>query len=343
MIHKVQIEEYIARKAEMPTIDVRTPKEYEYAHIPGATNIPIFSDEERVVIGTTYKQVSKEEAVLKGFEFVGPNWRKFIEKGLEVAPRKQVFIHCWRGGMRSGAMAWAFDFYGFDVFLIDGGYKSYRKWVLNQFEKEYPFVILGGLTGSHKTEILQQMRKEGEQIIDLEALANHQGSAFGSKGYKIQPQQEAFENQLAHVLDSMDTNRRIWLEDESNMIGKSQIPNSIFKQLRQSELIELQIPSEKRLAFLAEEYGSLNPQFLIDSTEKIKKKIGFDRAKQAIEHIQKNEIKEFIQIVLYYYDKAYKCGIDDRKSNKIHVIESEFIDANTTGKEIIDYLQKELI
>ena len=214
MNFQISIEEFLKTTASIPLADVRTPAEFEQGHIPGAHNIPIFSNEERVQVGTTYKQIGREQAILLGFDITGPKWSSFIQQALSIAPDKKIAIHCWRGGMRSGAMAWALNLYGFDVYLLEGGYKSYRRWALAQFEQAFNLIILGGLTGSGKTQILHAIKDAGEQMIDLEDLAQHQGSSYGSMGKLVQPSQEQFENDLAFQLSLMDNSKLIWLEDE---------------------------------------------------------------------------------------------------------------------------------
>jgi len=221
-ITKLNIEEFLLLAKEHPVLDVRSPGEFTHAHIPGAHSLPLFSDEERKIVGTAYKQECKEKAIKLGLEFFGVKMVKMVEEVEELikvrgtkyevrtkkdfVPRTSyiVLVHCWRGGMRSAGVAWLLDLYGFKVYTLVGGYKVYRKWVLQQFEKEYPINILGGYTGSGKTEILHTLIKKQECIIDLEGLAHHKGSAFGSLGQPAQPSQEMFENVLAEELKLTD-------------------------------------------------------------------------------------------------------------------------------------------
>src|SRR5579863_3083778 len=196
MIKNIAIESFVQLDNSIPVVDVRTPAEFVQGHIVGAYNIPLFSDDERVQVGTTYKLLGREQAILLGFDLTGAKWSGFIKQALEIAPDKKIALHCWRGGMRSGAMAWALNLYGFDVYLLEGGYKKYRRWVLDQFEQKYNLLILGGMTGSGKTQILHQLRGLGQQVIDLEDLAQHQGSSYGTMNKLVQPSQEQFENDL---------------------------------------------------------------------------------------------------------------------------------------------------
>ena len=218
-IQKITIEEFLILAGKHPVFDVRSPGEYNHAHIPAAFSLPLFSDEERKQVGTAYKQQSREAAIKIGLDYFGVKMRKMVEEaeklivnGYSLIENKQqtsneqrtmnniVLVHCWRGGMRSAAVAWLLDLYGFKVYTLVGGYKAYRKWVLAQFEKNYNFNIIGGYTGSGKTLLLHELFKQNKTVIDLEALANHKGSAFGALGEKPQPKQEMFENMLAESL-----------------------------------------------------------------------------------------------------------------------------------------------
>jgi tRNA 2-selenouridine synthase len=204
-IHTITISEFLELGKSFPILDVRSPTEYAYAHIPGAYSFPIFDDAQRKEIGTTYKQVSRADAIKIGLASFGPNMLSFVEQAEALLKKRkanhnQLLVHCWRGGMRSGAMAWLLSFYGFEVYLLEGGYKSYRQWVLQQLDLPFQLVTLGGFTGSGKTEVLQQLRKHGKRIIDLEHIASHKGSAFGSLGMAPQPSQEHFENLLVDAL-----------------------------------------------------------------------------------------------------------------------------------------------
>lgn len=340
MINRIDIEKFIACKNDAPIFDVRTPAEFEHAHIPKAINLPIFTNDERAKIGTTYKQIGREEAILLGFEITGPKWRTFIETAKKYVSNKKLYVHCWRGGMRSGAMAWALDFYGFDVTIINGGYKQYRNWVLQQFDNKYLFKVLGGKTGSHKTDILKEIEKLEEQIIDLEGLANHLGSAYGSLNKLIQPSQEYFENLLAEKLYKCNRNKSIWVENESSLIGKVAIPQKIFKQIQDSFLLELEIPKEQRLEFLLEEYGTLDKDFLKQSTLRIQKRLGPLQTQQAIAAIDENRTKDFIEIVLQYYDKTYQFGINNRTKDKYSTLAVNFDTAENVAKKVLNFNKK---
>jgi tRNA 2-selenouridine synthase len=337
MTRQITFAEYANQYAAIPLADVRTPAEFAQAHIPGAFNIPLFSNEERVKVGTTYKQVSREEAILLGFDLTGPKWSGFIREALRIAPDKKIAVHCWRGGMRSGAMAWALSLYGFEVYILTGGYKNYRKWAIEQFEKKYELIILGGMTGSRKTVILDELRKLEEQIIDLEDIAQHQGSSYGTLNKMEQPTQEQFENNLAHQLHQLDYTRKIWVEDESLTIGKRSIPGPFWQQMRAADLIEIRVPREIRVDFLVKEYGPLDKDFLIECTERIRKRLGPEQTTNAIAAITENRMADFIRLALVYYDKTYRTGMGKRAAEKIFVLDLADDDAPTAAKQVLQF------
>lgn len=336
MIRTLQIEEFLALAPDIPVADVRTPAEFDQGHIPQAHNLPIFTNEERVEVGTTYKKIGREAAILLGFEFTGPKWSGFIKEALRIAPHKKIALHCWRGGMRSGAMAWALNLYGFEVYVLESGYKSYRQWALSQSSQTFNILILGGMTGSGKTQILHQIRDTGEQMIDLEDLAQHQGSSYGSMGTLVQPSQEQFENNLAYKLCKIDKNKTLWLEDESRTIGKCSIPNPLWDQMRIAPLIKLNIPLEERIRFLTQEYGKLNPDFLIESTQRIGKRLGPEQTRDAILAIEENRMADFIRLVLVYYDKTYKNGQNMRELHSIYEVAGTLATDITNVKPILE-------
>jgi tRNA 2-selenouridine synthase len=312
MIHPITVEELMKLPGRMPILDVRTPDEFAKGHIDQAGNLPLFTNEERARVGTTYKQQGREAAILLGFDLAGPKWSTLIRQALALAPEKKVAVHCWRGGMRSGAMAWSLDLYGFDTYVLKGGYKHYRNWVQQQSATLYRLQVIGGLTGSGKTNILQELQKQGEQTIDLENLAQHCGSSYGSKNYMIQPSQEQFENNLATRLHQLDPNRDTWVEDESGNIGRCMIPRPFYDQIRKAPLFDLQVDAQQRVETLVTEYGSLDKDFLVECTDRIRKRLGLQNTKQAITAIREDRMADFIRLVLVYYDKAYRATLTGR-------------------------------
>jgi tRNA 2-selenouridine synthase len=338
MIKTITIDAFLCLDG-IPMLDVRAPAEFEHGHIPDAFNLPLFSNEERAEVGTMYKQTGREEAILLGFELTGPKWANFIREALQIAPEKKVGVHCWRGGMRSGVMAWALDLYGFEVYLIQGGYKQYRRWVRQQFEINYQLQVLGGMTGSGKTRILHEFNNLGQQIIDLEDLAQHQGSSYGTMNKLVQPSQEQFENNFAERLSSLDHCREIWVEDESLNIGRRSIPAAFWQQMRGAALCQLLVDPEQRITSLEKEYGPLDKDFLIESTIRIRKRLGPLQTRQAIEAVNEGRMADFIRIVLVYYDKTYRTGLNNRDPMRIYPVEITGDDPLVNASKILRHLQ----
>jgi tRNA 2-selenouridine synthase len=293
-------------------LDVRSPAEYEHAHIPGAMSFPLFSNEERSQVGICYKQRGKEAAVELGLQIVGPKLVTFVQEAKQLSRDRVLRIHCWRGGMRSGSMAWLMETAGFQVAVLNQGYKGFRQWVRDTLAVPKPILTLGGMTGSGKTAVLQELARQGEQILDLEALANHRGSSYGALGLPPQPSTEHFENLIALTWWQFDQQHPVWIEAESRMIGTCRVPDEIFRPLQQAPVIELQRSRPERIAILMQEYGSANREDLITATERIARRIGGQHAKAAIEYIQNGSLELAIAIVLDYYDKTYRYDLQKR-------------------------------
>ena len=337
MIINITISDFQDLKSTVALADVRTPAEFLHGHIPGAFNLALFSNEERVRVGTTYKQIGREQAILLGFDLTGPKWSGYIMQALEMAPDKKIAVHCWRGGMRSGAMAWALDLYGFEVYLIEGGYKSYRRWAHGLFESEYKLWVLGGMTGSGKTRLLNELSKMDEQVIDLEDLAQHQGSSYGTMNKMLQPTQEQFENNMADQLKNFDRQRKIWVEDENLNIGKLTIPTSFWARMKEASLINLEVDLEKRITELENEYGLLDKDFLVACTERIRKRLGPVQTTNAVLAIRENRMNDFIRLVLVYYDKTYRNGLSKKTPEKLFAIALTSDDDPRNASRILNF------
>ena len=296
-----------------PVLDVRAPIEFIQGHVPGALNLPLFTDEERARIGTTYKQVSQDRAVHLGLELFGPKMSAMIKLAQKLVPDKEVRLHCWRGGMRSGAVQWLLELAGFKVHLLNHGYKDYRRAVLASFAEPRQWRVLGGLTGSGKTDVLQAMAAEpGQHVLDLEGIANHKGSAFGAIGQPAQPTQEQFENNLAAAMSLLPTDAPIWVEDESRQIGRLTIPPALFAQMRAAPRWVLEVPRTARVTKLAAEYGAENPVELAASIERLQKRLGGLATKQALAAVEAGDFPLMVELVLDYYDKTYTYGLAPR-------------------------------
>ena len=319
----VEIDFFLEHRNSLPVIDVRSPMEYNYAHIPQAENVPLFTDEQRAIIGIIYKKSGKEAAIEKALALVSPNLSNIVAQVKIIAKEeKKVLIHCWRGGMRSESVGWLLETVGFKPFILKGGYKSFRKFVLESFAKPYKLLVLGGYTGSQKTEILSQLKKKGHQVIDLEALAHHRGSAFGHINQLPQPSVEWFENELAVQLYQLSDNQPIWVEDESINIGKIGIPTSFYNQMREATVVFLDIPKSQRIEHLVNSYGTFPKNELSDSILRIQKRLGGLETKNALFALQHNDLHTVADILLSYYDKTYVNGLNKRPVEKIIKIQS---------------------
>jgi len=317
-------------------LDVRTPAEFLQGHIPGAKNLPLFSDEERVIVGTIYKQVNPEQAFLKGLDLAGAKMSWYVKEALKLAPNRKVALHCWRGGQRSGSLATLLSFAKFDVEVLQGGYKAYRHQVLEQFSlRNNKFVVLGGKTGSGKTEILKQLALLGEQVIDLEKLANHKGSAFGAIGEAPQPRVEQFENDLFSELQKLDVTRRIWVENESRTIGKIAIPVGFFDHFKASPMIQLEIPFEERIRHLAAVYAIYPKEELTEALLKITKRMGGNNVKDALEAFEAGDVEQATAIALHYYDKTYTHATGRGNFSSIIEMNSEKLDVPAITHQLI--------
>ena len=320
---KLHIEDFLKLASSLPVFDVRSPGEYEHACMPGALNLPLFTNDERKRVGTLYKHEGRQRAIKEGLDFFGPNMRSMVEQ-VEIATGKNrfvsakeykasVLVHCWRGGMRSSAVAWLLDLYGFEVYTLAGGYKAYRNRVLQQFENSYGFSIVGGYTGSGKTDVLQELQRRGEAVIDLEALARHKGSAFGGIGQPEQPSQEMFENLLATALAGKQ-HQHFYLEDESQRIGVLQIPMAFWKTMRSKNIAFIDVPFEERLHKIIREYGACDKEKLSLSITRIQKRLGPLETKTALADLSTGNVEDCFRILLTYYDKLYNKALNNREN-----------------------------
>jgi tRNA 2-selenouridine synthase len=289
-------------------LDVRSPGEFRQGHIPGALSFPLFSDEERAAVGTVYKQAGKEPAIELGLELVGPKMADFVKTAKRIAPNRHLAVHCWRGGKRSQSMAWLLQLNGFEVATLDGGYKQYRRHVLQYFE-HIAFAdlrVVGGKTGTGKTKTLHELRKKGHQIIDLEGIAHHKGSAFGTIGEQPQPTVEQFENDLFQAIQTLDLTKPIWIENESRSIGRVYIPDGLWNTLKTAPLYNIEIPHADRIANLLTDYVLTDPSELEAAFRRIEKKLGGQHLKTALESLHKGDYRTAAEIATQYYDKTYQ-------------------------------------
>ncbi|GAB4460418.1 MAG: tRNA 2-selenouridine(34) synthase MnmH [Elainellaceae cyanobacterium] len=332
MTHPLSLSDFLAAPGVL--LDVRSPAEFAQGHIPGAVSFPLFTDDERAKVGTCYKQQGRDAAVELGFSLAGPKFAGFIAQARSLADGGPVRLHCWRGGMRSEAVAWVLGMGGLSVKTLAGGYKTFRRWALEVPAVARPIWILGGMTGTGKTEVLHALAERGEQVLDLEAIAHHRGSSFGMLGQPPQPSNEQFENEIAVRWAEFDPACPVWIEAESKRIGLCRVPESLFRQMDQAPVLELVRPKPERLEILVKDYGNFSTDDLVAATERIRKRLGGLRTQEAIALIQEGRLREAFDRLLIYYDKTYTYDLT-RRSVPRHAVDAAGLSAAECGDRLI--------
>lgn len=340
MPQKLVAKEFVEKAKFIPILDVRSPGEYKKGHIPGANSMCLFTDEERAKVGTCYKQIGKEKAVEMGLEFVGPKLHQFVKTAKKFAVDGEILVYCWRGGMRSGSMAWLLETAGLKVCLLEGGYKAYRNYVLSQFAQDLKLCVLGGKTGSGKTELLHVIKSHGHQILDLEGIAKHRGSAFGHFGMEAQPSSEHFENLLAKEILALDVSKPIWVEDESRHIGKVFMDVVFYNKIRNAPIMFMDISVETRLPHLVKVYAGYPKEDIVMALGKIQRRLGGNWHQLALKALDVGDFAEVAKITLTYYDKAYMFGLHQRENPQIRPIEVNTIDPNLQYEAILPLIKE---
>lgn len=334
-MRRVDVKDFLLLEKNTPVVDVRSPAEYAEGHIAGALNLPLFSNEERARVGTTYKQAGKGEALDLGLEIVGPKMSALSKIAKNIGSGGKLKTHCWRGGLRSDKMAWLFELVGIDVTVLNGGYKAFRQQLLDDFRNIEKLIVLQGPTGSGKTAILHELEKNGEQILDLEKRANHKGSAFGAIGMGEQSSTAQFQNWIYDDLLKLDLSKRIWIESESLSIGKVYMPETLWETMNNSNIVELNIDKTIRAKRIVEEYGQFEPDQLEASIEKIKNRFGGDRIKKALELLHDQKLEEVVMLLLDYYDKGYSFSKNKYKKKEAAILKTTSGDPSKNATELI--------
>ncbi len=335
-MEKIGVERLLKEQEGRVLLDVRTPAEFDGGHIPGAQNLPLFTNDERAVVGTVYKRQSPEMAFLKGLDFAGARMSWYVKEAIRLAPERKIFIHCWRGGRRSASLAWLLEFAGYEVGVLEGGYKAYRNYILNEFtSRQVRVIVLGGPTGSGKTEVLRCLREAGEQVIDLEALAHHKGSAFGAMGETQQPTVEQFENDLYAAFSRIDAHRRVWVENESRAIGRVFLPEGVWRQLQHSPLVKLDVPLEERVRYLVGIYGAFPKQGLEEAFRRIESRLGGQHLKAALDALNCDDFATAAGIALRYYDKSYSFATGKGNFDPVLVLPVQLLDPYQIANQLI--------
>jgi len=320
-------------------IDVRSDSEFAEDHIPGAVSMPVLDDLQRAEIGTMYKQVGAFEAKRRGAVLVARNIARHVEESLADAPRDFApLVYCWRGGQRSGAMARILSEIGWKVTLVEGGYKTYRKQVLDGLDtipQTLRLIVLRGRTGTAKTRILRAAADLDAQVIDLEGLAAHRGSLLGPEPGHDQPSQRMFESRLFDVMRRLDPARPVFIEAESNKVGSCHVPAALWRYMQNAASIRVTAPVAARVAFLLNDYPHIvaEPERLDPLLTWVVSRIGHDAVSQWRSAIAAGDWAGFVTRTLEdHYDPAYDRSAAQRGHQDISVLETDRLDAAAVSR-----------
>ncbi|MGC6483320.1 MAG: tRNA 2-selenouridine(34) synthase MnmH [Synechococcus sp.] len=323
------------RRSPGRLVDVRSPGEYQQGHWPGAINIPLLNDAQRAAVGTTYKQQGRHQAVHLGLELVGPSLASLARRLEEAADDQQLRIYCWRGGMRSNGMAWLASQVDLHPLVLEGGYKTYRRWVLEQCAAPWPVKLLGGRTGSGKTDLLLALARRNVAVVDLEGLAHHRGSSFGGLGLPDQPTTEHYENRLIEALDHHRVSgaQEIWLEAESAQVGRCRIPQALFQQMQAAEVLEIRRSLDERVQQLVAVYGHQGGEALTQATQRISRRLGPQRTQQALDAIAGRDWATACHAMLDYYDRCYDRELE--RANERQSLDITGLNPNQSADQLL--------
>ncbi len=331
-------------------LDVRSPAEYADDHIPGAINVPVLNDEERVRIGTLYKQVSPFEAKKLGAALIARNISQHLENQFLDRPKSwRPLVYCWRGGMRSGAMAHILAQVGWHTAQLEGGYKSYRRHVVTSLEtlpQQFNFCVISGSTGSGKSHLLHALAEAGAQVLDLEKLAQHRGSLLGRLPDQAQPSQKTFETRLWDVLRTFTPNHPVYIEAESRKVGVLSLPNALVESMRASAVIRLEVPQDVRVKFLIDDYAHFlqTPSLLIDRLPLLVEHHGHEVTNRWCDLARQGEWAILVgELLGQHYDPAYKrsSGMGFQPVDQAKVLKLNALSSASLGKVAADLIQNE--
>eukprot|EP00928_Gymnodinium_smaydae_P041625 TRINITY_DN28146_c0_g1_i2.p2 TRINITY_DN28146_c0_g1~~TRINITY_DN28146_c0_g1_i2.p2 ORF type:complete len:426 (+),score=84.69 TRINITY_DN28146_c0_g1_i2:30-1280(+) len=291
--------------------DVRSPKEFGQGHIPGALSVPVLEDVDRSAVGTLYAQAGRDPAVELAVEAAFPGLGSILERVTEAcrqagARRRSFLLYCFRGGMRSQSVATFLRHHGFDVYTLEGGYKAFVSRAMDILESPKTVCVLGGATGSGKTEVLAELRSMGEQVIDLEALAHHKGSVFGHLGEQAQPTSEQFRNLVALEWERLDPQRFVFVEDEGSKIGTVSLPAPVYRRMRAAPLVvQLDVPFDLRADRSLALYGSYGAEALTEAVQQFRPLMGDKRTDKLLACLARGDLRPVCETALQNYDKSY--------------------------------------
>lgn len=315
--HILSIEKLASSLNEFDAIiDVRSPAEFALDHIPGSINLPVLNNEERIEIGTLYKQVSPFAAKKLGAAYVSRNIANHLENSLIDFPREwRPLIYCWRGGERSGAFTYILNRIGWKAMQLQSGYQGFRRVVidgLDQAAKDFSFQVIAGMTGSGKTRILQEIGALGQQILDLEGLAIHRGSVLGNEPNIEQPSQKGFETNLWNALNKLDSGKIVFVESESKKVGGLHIPDPLMERIREGQCIELRSNTATRVSWLLREYRHFlsNPESFKQKLALLTSRYGKVQITKWHDAIDAGDFESLVEeLLVMHYDPSYQSSI----------------------------------
>jgi tRNA 2-selenouridine synthase len=302
-------------------VDVRAPVEYAKGHIPLANNIPVLDNENRRLVGIAYKTRGREEAIELGTELLDPLKDSFLDSFNTFCPDKKLRLYCLRGGLRSKKTADFLSLNGFELYVLEGGYKAYRHFAFKTIADYSNLIVLAGQTGSGKTEILNILKERGQKVLDLENLACHRGSAFGGIGQPEQPSTPLFQHTLFETLLKMDKTTPIWVESESLKIGKVSLTPEFWENLNRSNALEIKVSRESRVKTILRDYGNHDTDELINAVTKLERRLGRENTGYCVDLIRNKDLEKAVDILIEYYDRAYVKGRSKHKKQKIEQLE----------------------
>lgn len=331
-------------------LDVRSPAEYTDDHLPGAINVPVLNDEERARIGTLYTQVSPFEAKKLGAALIARNIAHHLEdKFCDRLKAWRPLVYCWRGGMRSGAMAHILAQVGWNTAQLVGGYKNYRRHVITALETlptKFDFCVISGGTGSGKSHLLHALSDQGAQVLDLEDLAQHRGSLLGRLPDQPQPSQKTFETRLWNTLRTFTPDRPVYIEAESRKVGVLSLPNVLVERMRTSPCVRIEVPQEARIKFLMEDYAHFlqNPTLLTERLSLLVEMHGREITNRWCEMARQGEWETLVgELLTQHYDPAYKrsSGIGFQQMKQANVLQLTSLDCDSLHKVAEDLIRNE--
>lgn len=342
MLKEIPLETMLTTKSHL-RVDVRSPIEFEEDCIPEAVNVPLLFNDERTEVGKIYCTKGPLEAKKLGLEICAARFPDLVNQIIDLAKDRSVVVYCWRGGLRSKVVGILLDLMGIPVYQLKGGYKSYRKYVVKFFEHwqlPFKFVVLHGLTGVGKTDVIKELQKLGQAAIDLEGLANHRGSVFGHIGMKKQPTQKHFENLLLNAIQNFKPDQEIIVECESKRIGQRFIPDSFYRAMCAGDSILLYAPLQHRIDRIIKEYilkAGVRPEILVQPIRSLQKRLGKQKTEKLICYLQEHKLHQVVKLLLQeYYDPLYKFP-DGPVENYDYC--TKVIDPHLAAKEIISCLE----